>query len=398
MSKKVFKMIVGNDNGNNEQCIIINGKIISQPNVIARKRDIPNFENRDMAHLVKDIHNYSVGSIVSSASSIVETGLYAGGNYAVESREPKLSIPLTDNDKIHSPIVYVNTLLNIAGAGFQKAYDENEIGDSEIDIVVDMATALPISHYNKKTAKEFADNFMNGTHRVTITLKDISQTFNIKFEYVKVIPEGVNTMHALYNIPDLIPEMGPKDFKDKLIQHVSIGEGTSEYPTTNGLGFSEEHIEGYPNGIGHAIERTLPTFKKRRKINNLSRQEFSKIIRNPNSKYHEEALSDVTHEIQNEAFFIKEAVLSELERSNNMADMVLVYGGGSILMKDHLKESLEKHCEAIDSKLVYIEDPELAVQIEARGLYAFAESKLFGKLKEKELPALLKEQEVSKGE
>ena len=87
------------------------------------------------------------------------------------------------------------------------------------------------------------------------------------------------------------------------------------------------------------------------------------------------ALEDEAEDILNMA----EQVLS---RANNEVDIVAVYGGGSILMRDALEKRLSAFCKRAKIRLVYIDDPEDAVFIEADGLNAFLSSKLFQVLKD----------------
>ena len=70
-----------------------------------------------------------------------------------------------------------------------------------------------------------------------------------------------------------------------------------------------------------------------------------------------------------------------LEKANNEIDIILVYGGGSILMRKYLQTNLEKVARQIRAKLLYIEEKD-AVMLEANGLYNFVNSALFEKIKE----------------
>ena len=110
-----------------------------------------------------------------------------------------------------------------------------------------MTTALPIQQYNKMEAERFAEKFMDGEHRLTVKTPEKDYFVNIKFNFVKVIPEGVTTTFAIaggaeeifktYN--QKVKENLSKDTKDSLyleelntpyfakqqrrILHISIG-------------------------------------------------------------------------------------------------------------------------------------------------------------------------------
>ena len=88
------------------------------------------------------------------------------------------------------------------------------------------------------------------------------------------------------------------------------------------------------------------------------------------------ALEDEAEEILTMA----EQVIS---RANNDVDVVAVYGGGSILMREALEKRLATFCGRAKIALAYIDDPNDAVFLEAEGLNAFISSPLFQLLKEK---------------
>ena len=69
--------------------------------------------------------------------------------------------------------------------------------------------------------------------------------------------------------------------------------------------------------------------------------------------------------------------------ANNDVDVVAVYGGGSILMREALEKRLAAFCGRAKIALAYIDDPDDAVFLEAEGLNAFICSPLFQLLKEK---------------
>ena len=97
--------------------------------------------------------------------------------------------------------------------------------------------------------------------------------------------------------------------------------------------------------------------------------------------YHEDALEYLSTPLEDEAEEIYRKAIEELEKANNEVDLILVYGGGSILMRKHLEKKLENVARQIRAKLLYIEEKD-AVMLEANGLYNFVNSALFEKLKE----------------
>ena len=70
-----------------------------------------------------------------------------------------------------------------------------------------------------------------------------------------------------------------------------------------------------------------------------------------------------------------------IQKANNEIDLVAVYGGGSILMRNSLEPVLKAFCDRAKIEVVYI-DENNAVTLEAEGLNYFVNSSLFNALKE----------------
>lgn len=266
-----LKLNVGNDNGNSEHDIIINNELITQPNVISKVRKAPNVEELNNNLFIKNIENNLIVDILSES---VKTGTYLCGQYALKSGEKVKSISIGyDNNKLESDIVIVNTLAQIAGYSVKQAHKDNKLTeDTRIIVSVDMATALPISQYSKSRAKEFANRFLDGKHIVKVSTPTTKVVVEIEFDFVKVIQEGVTTIFALLEAEDKLFEtynrkneeekIDKKYFEDKKILHIAIGEGTTEYPVTEGRVFNPNFIKGTNNGVGHAINSSLEEFKE----------------------------------------------------------------------------------------------------------------------------------------
>lgn len=404
--KKVISMHleVGNDNGNSEHDLVINGDLIEQPNVISKIRRLPMLEEVNPEYVAKNIYDNLLTSINSPS---VAPGIYFTGNYALRSGERVRNIEVgVDNNKADSDIVVINTLAHLSGYAVKQAFLQGEdLKNIEISLTVDMTTALPIKQYNKKVAEAFADRFMNEKHNVTVHIGGgISINVYVVFELVRVIPEGVTAIFALQSKKlidkpeDQLSENEKKHneevkelfnyFKDgnyfvnKRVLHVAIGEGTTEYPLTKDIVFDPNFIYGSDNGVGHAIDKALPEFKEEYGLLNYSRQKYSEVLRDPAHKYYNSAMDIVEQYIEEESEEILHNVKREIQRANNEVDVVCVYGGGSILMREHLEKKLKQICNKGEIELFYVPE-KYAVTLEAIGMYEFTKGKIFKKLKEK---------------
>ncbi len=371
---------VANDAGNSEQDMYFNGRPIASPDVYARIGHLPKLDDVNVDYVAEHIHDELIVG--------VESALYYVGNYALRSNAHCRSITVgVDNDKVSSEIVYVNTLAHVAGEAFAQSYAQAKNDHSDlpqvINVAVDMATAIPVSYYSASKAHDFEQKFMKKDHMVTVYAGPKEFNVLVHFTFVKCIPEGVTASHAFLADPQLFEAKEGEDISKDRILHVAIGEVTTEFPITTGVSFKPDFIRGTNNGNGHAISRVLEDFKARFGLTSLTRQDFSRYIRDKNHKYHGDAMEFLMPALEDEAEDIFEMTKQVISEANNEIDVVAVYGGGSILMKDALKARLAAYCERARIRLLYIEDEDTAVFLEAKGLNAFVNGKLFGLLKER---------------
>ena len=399
---------VGNDNGNSEHDLVINGVVIQQPNVLSKIRKLPMMDAINPDYVASNIHDNLITTVTSPS---VAPGIYFVGNYAMRSGERVRSIEVgVDNNKLDSDLIVINTLSQIAGFAVKQAYlQSDDLSNIELLVKVNMTTALPVTQYSKNNADTFANKFLRDKHTVIVHVGTINVSVDLIFEYVKVLPESVPATFELqhmaliskenYTLIDLEHQhndavrrlfqlfgkgLDGQYFKNKRILHVSIGEGTTEYPLTSDIEFDPNFIRGSNNGVGHAIDQALIEFKQRANLLTYSRQKYSEILRDQSHKYSALASEIISGYLEEESEEILHYVKSEIQRANNEIDILMVYGGGSILMQEYLRPKLTEACEKAGIKLFYVPE-EFAVTLEAKGMYEFTESPIFGALKSKYL-------------
>lgn len=380
---KEFNFKVGNDNGNSEHKLMIDGELIIQPNVYANARKLPLLDDINIDSCIKDIQNNLLVSIDSPA--LGTSGTYFIGTNAIRTGYMLKNIEVgATNSKITSDIPLVNTIARIAAHAAKKAYLEDK-NENEVKVNVDMTTGLPVNQYSKTQAYEFAKKFMNGIHKVTVIAGLKRIYVEIIFTYVKTLPESIpsifylqslkagnpifKSFNELYNV-----DVDGEFFKDKRILHTSIGEGTTEYPLTIDKVFDPTFIEGTNNGIGHAIDRVLNDFIKANTLVKFSRQEYSLAIIDKNHKYHQKAIDFVYREIEDESTTIFRILKEQIGRANNTVDIIMVHGGGSILARKFIYDKLIEYGEKTGAMIFYV-DSEYATTLEVLGMYEF----IFGK-------------------
>lgn len=400
---------VGNDNGNSEHDLIIDGKLIAQPSVFSKISKLPDLSSLNDEVFVKNILSNVITTVISNSVSGGAAGSYYVGNYATKSGKLLHNIEVgAFNSKLNSDVPIINTLSIIAAYAVSKALkDEPNVKDIDLDI--DMVTALPVTQYTPANAKAFSGKFMDNDHEVIVHLPSKVIKVKIHFVYVKVLPESICStfyVHALTkeNAEAIKDDQAKqeymslvnrffKDFNEKYnmnvdgtyfkglkILHNSIGEGTTEIPLTNDISFDPNFIEGINNGVGHAINEVLNSFIKAKNLIKFTRQDYSAILKDLGNKHYDYAMSLVQEPLAEQGEIIFRNTKQQVGKANNDIDIIMVHGGGSILMRDYLIDKYYEFGEKTDIKVFYM-PAEFAVFLEVLGMYAFLKSEIFSNLK-----------------
>jgi plasmid segregation protein ParM len=387
---------VGNDNGNSEHDIIIDGKLIRQPNVNCMVDKLPWSEEQAPESFIKNLQDQLIVTIDSPSA---RAGMYYIGKFALDSGEllDSMQVGIDVKSDVNLPIV--NTLAQIAAAAVQKSYEEEKKILESIEVTVDMATALPITQHTDETSARFERRFTDAPHNVTVHLGKQRVSVKIVFEFVKVVPEATPVTFALQKDADgkardgeifrefievyqLPANVNGTYFKDKRILHTDIGDGSTEYPITEGNKFLRQFVHGSNHGAGQAIEEALDEFNRLIHLPDSPRQFFSDVIKNPSHKYYAKAMSTLIRPLDGQARQIIQNIRKQLTKARNEIDVICVYGGGSILMRNILYPLLKELCDEREIKLLYIPE-QYAITMNAEGLDSFVRGKIFETLKNK---------------
>ena len=391
-----YHFFVGNDNGNSEHDLMIDGRWVGQPNVNCTVDELPWSEEQAPESFVKQLQDQLVVTVDSPAA---RPGMYYIGKFALESGEIIDNIQIGIDAKSDMDLPIINTLAQIAAVAVQKAYEEEKKIPTSISVEADMATALPVTQHTDETAAKFEKRFTSGTHHITVHLGIQRVAVKIDFPFVKTVPEATPVIFTLQkdaagNWRDgelfgdfaetykLEKKFNGSYFKDKRILHVDIGDGSTEYPITEGNRFLRQFVHGSHHGAGYAIEEALQEFNRLIHLPDSPRQFFSDVIKNGKHKYHARALKTLRRPMESQVKQITQHVKKQLTKARNEIDLICVYGGGSILMRSVLYPLLKTICDEREIQLLYIPD-DYAVKLNALGLDAFVRGKIYEALKSK---------------
>lgn len=393
-----YKQLIANDNGNGEQKIIINGEFYRYPNTYKIMHNVRQDIDETIESAMPKLENRMEVEIKSkSLLREVGTKRYFVGKLAVETGAAGASAMNIKFVKKHEEdLPIINTLSIVATNAVKQHYKAvGELKDTEtIEVECDMSTALPVYVFDEESEKSFAERFMNNIHEVAVYVANITVNVKIKFRYVRVLREGIPALFNIiengkgqYRADDMFKEFEKeydkenvtgKYFKEKRLLHVDCGSGTTELVFTKGYKPSVDMSTGEEFGIGQAIENAIPALRKKLHNMKLTRQSVGEFLKDPEHDFHEvakECLQAPKEQTANELF---ELINTHILSLDFQVDVIVVYGGGSILLRDVLYNKLKDYYKNETLKKIEVlwVPEQYAVEMNAKGLEIYNEIKM----------------------
>ena len=383
-----MKIVVANDIGNSETKMIVNDTLIKQPSVVKRLLSKPNVMETNVEKNIANLLDELIVHVTSNA--IKRSGLYFIGKRAniTADKVENMNIKLGNKSKHDIPVLM--TLSMLAARSVQLAYQENQELPSSISVDVSMTTAIPASEYSADQARYLEGRFTSNDHVVIVYVGKTPVTVTLHFQTVKVTQEGIPALYALLERDNEIlknynehykKQAVPKDFANKRILHVDIGDGTTEYIYTVGMNPVTDVCSGEKRGVGHATEEATQLLKEEvGGFLNLNRQQFMNIFLDPSHHLHDLAVRFMQEARYSQAQRILEDIQEKYSDIAGNVDVIAVYGGGSIQFKEELYEDLLDFANNVLCEVVWIPE-KYAVDMNVNGLHVINEKILFKKQK-----------------
>ena len=379
---------MANDIGNSETKMIVNDTLIKQPSVVKRLLSKPNVMETNVEKNIANLLDELIVHVTSNA--IKRSGLYFIGKRAniTADKVENMNIKLGNKSKHDIPVLM--TLSMLAARSVQLAYQENQELPSSISVDVSMTTAIPASEYSADQARYLEGRFTSNDHVVIVYVGETPVTVTLHFQTVKVTQEGIPALYALLERDNEIlknynehykKQAVPKDFANKRILHVDIGDGTTEYIYTVGMNPVTDVCSGEKRGVGHATEEATQLLKEEvGGFLNLNRQQFMNIFLEPSHHLHDLAVRFMQEARYSQAQRILEDIQEKYSDIAGNVDVIAVYGGGSIQFKEELYEDLLDFANNVLCEVVWIPE-KYAVDMNVNGLHVINEKILFKKQK-----------------
>ncbi|WP_066298082.1 ParM/StbA family protein [Bacillus sp. FJAT-29937] len=395
---------MANDNGNSKQKAIINDEYFLQPNVHTKilQPNIPGVKPLDLA--VEQILDNLVINVMSNSLKQANHGNYLIGTASLADNKKQPKAMRAGKDlKSDSDLPLINTLGLIAGKAVKDVYQSKGELPNRIEVKVDMVTALPVSEiaHDFKNREKFRNKFTEHEHQVVVYItQTVAVKVDIKFDFVFVIEEGVTALFSIMgnkgrttkliealkeqNDSSLVADIDLKKLMDMTILHVEPGDGTTELCITKGYNYLEQYALGLSVGAAYAMDEAREVFQKEENMN-IARQKFSEFVEQPEKhpEYHQIAKGYVDQTVGTLVEQLMDAIKGQFERTYNEIDLVLAYGGGSILIKEVMLPEIKEHLSHIKRPVLVLWVPkDYAVTMNVDGMNQIFKNGMFKKLKE----------------
>lgn len=259
--------------------------------------------------------------------------------------------------KARQPLSYILTLGCIACKAVQDFWNKNNaLPNQTLRVeVAEIALALPIAEY-KKYRKEYADNYVRKSHRVTIHNFEQIVTVEITFTDVQVIAEGapahfainargVDAMNAmLTDMRRLGLDVGDDiTAADVLAAQntvgIDIGEGTVNFPVFQNGKFNPDASATFDKGYGAVLNSALERLQDQGHpfASRKALQEFLNTTPNKLAARRYKLVQDIVDE--EITAFVNEVGMQFsriMTRIGSYLEVIYVYGGGAGPVRNEL--------------------------------------------------------------
>ncbi|KMM36441.1 ParM/StbA family protein [Guptibacillus hwajinpoensis] len=337
-NSRIAAVDVGNDSLKG-----IYGKIESDlyiPNVIARDiedRPVIGIEDLDTKDPLDGIHIR-----VHSPALKDNNAIYRVGNLATKSDNPMELDPGSAKSEEDQTLVMLFASLALDAVNEKNSANfKNQNG--VVDANYTLGTGLPLREVKEGKDVGYRSRLLGSVHQVEflVTPKYQGKKVNIKFDEVKVYPEGFAAYINLVMDNDL--NIINKDLIDKRILIQDIGGLSTDIAVIKNRNVDDDKAQGFNIGVAESLEAIREEIRSKHGVELDSRRDVVDIITKKNDRNHimvrgsRTSVHDITDRILFELAKKQYRHLRNVWQKNSQSEICYFVGGGSIVLKDYLK-------------------------------------------------------------
>jgi plasmid segregation protein ParM len=338
MSSRIAAVDVGND-----AIKAIFGKLESElyiPNVIAKDiedRPVIGIEELDEKNPLEGIHIR-----VQTPALQDNKAIYRVGNLATKSDNPtELDLGSSKSEEDQTLVMLFAALA--LDAAKQGNNDKFKKVNNVVEANYTLGTGLPLREVKEGKDVGYRSKLLGSVHQVEflITPKYQGMKVNIKFDEVKVYPEGFAAYINLVMDNDL--NIINRELIDRRILIQDIGGLSTDIAVIKNRKVDDDKAQGFNLGVAEALESIREEIRKKHGVELDSRRDVVEIITKKNDRNHimvrgsRTSVHDIIDRILGELAKKQYRHLRNVWQKNSQTEICYFVGGGSIVLKDYLK-------------------------------------------------------------
>ncbi|MBP2076357.1 ParM/StbA family protein [Oceanobacillus polygoni] len=307
------------------------------PNVIApdlEDRPVIGIEELDEKEVLDNIH-IRVHSPALDENNIV----YRVGNLATKTSNSQELDPGSSKSEEDQTLVMLFAALALDAVSTKDFNEKNDV----IDATYTLGTGLPLREVKDGKDVGYRSQLLGSVHQVEflVTPKHQGKKVNIKFDEVKVYPEGFAAYVNLIMDNDL--KVINKELIDKQILIQDIGGLSTDIAVIRNRNVDDDKAQGFNLGVSESLEAIREEIRSRHGVELDSRRDVVDIITRKNDRHHimvkgsRTNVHDITDHILLDLAKKEYRFLRNVWAKNSQSEICYFVGGGSAVLKDYIK-------------------------------------------------------------
>jgi plasmid segregation protein ParM len=310
------------------------------PNVMARDtedRPIIGIEDLNEKDPLDGIH-IRVHSPALKENNVI----YRVGNLATKSDNATELDPGSSKSEEDQTLVMLLASLALDAAREYEAGHFKKV-NNVIDANYTLGTGLPIREVKEGKDVGYRSQLVSSVHQVEflVTPKYQGLKINIKFDQVKVYPEGFAAYINLVMDNDL--NIINRKLIDKSILIQDIGGLSTDVAVIKNRNVDDDKAQGFNIGVSEALEAIREEIRSKHGVELDSRRDVVEIITRKNDRNHimvkgsRTSVHDITDRILLELAKKQYRHLRNVWQKNSQTEICYFVGGGAMVLKEYIK-------------------------------------------------------------
>lgn len=339
------------------------------PNIVARDtedRPVIGIEELDTKDPIDGIHIRVHSPALKENNAIYRVGSLATKSDNATELDPGSSKSEEDQTLV---MLFATLALDAVQEENGKLFPRSK---NVIDANYTLGTGLPLREVKEGKDAGYRSKLVGSVHQVEflVTPKYQGIKVNIKFEEVKVYPEGFAAYINL--VMDNSLKIINKDLIDRRILIQDIGGLSTDIAVIKNRNVDDDKAQGFNLGVSEALEQIREEIRSKHGVELDSRRDVVEIITRKNDRNHimvkgsRTSVHDITDRILLELAKKQYRLLRNVWAKNSQTEICYFVGGGATVLKEYIK-TLNNNLDGYN--IEFFEDEKESIWMMANAYY-----------------------------